>query len=74
MAKTFTVNLDEFDNVVLYEAEAGAVIPTLNLAPNVLIADPPRSGLAPAVHDAISKLQPSKSPISPAIQPPLQET
>ena len=54
----FTVNLDEFDNVALYEAEAEEVLPTMNLPTDVLIADPPRSGLAPAVHDAIANLQP----------------
>jgi 23S rRNA (uracil1939-C5)-methyltransferase len=56
----FAVNLDEFDNVVLYEAEAEAVLPSLNLSPDVLIADPPRSGLAPAVHDAIKAIQPGQ--------------
>ena len=56
----FTVNLEEFDNVVLYEAEVEEVVPTIDFAPDILIADPPRSGLAPAVHDAISKLQPEK--------------
>ncbi|MDF1520123.1 MAG: class I SAM-dependent RNA methyltransferase [Brevefilum sp.] len=56
----FTVNLDDFDNVDLYEAEAEEVLPTLNLHTDVLIADPPRSGLAPAVHDAITALQPAQ--------------
>jgi len=69
MVKTFTVNLNEFDNVILYEAESGTILPTLNLAPNVPIADPPRSGLAPEVHDAISKLQPSITPTYSATPP-----
>jgi len=56
----FAVNLDEFDNVALFEAEAEDVLPTLNLHTDVLIADPPRSGLAPAVHDAIAALQPKQ--------------
>ena len=56
----FTVNLYEFDNVALYKAEAEEVLPTLNLPTDVLIADPPRSGLAPAVHDAIGNLQPNQ--------------
>ena len=56
----FTVNLEEFDNVVLYEAEVEEVVPTLNFTPDILIADPPRSGLAPSVHDAINNLQPDK--------------
>lgn len=56
----FTVNLTEFDNVVLYEAQAEDVLPTLNIETDLLIADPPRSGLAPAVHDAIGILKPSQ--------------
>jgi 23S rRNA (uracil1939-C5)-methyltransferase len=56
----FAVNLDEFDNVILYEADAEEVLPSLNLSADVLIADPPRSGLAPAVHDAISGIQPEQ--------------
>lgn len=56
----FTVNLEEFDNVVLYEAEVEEVVPTINFTPDILIADPPRSGLAPAVHDAITALQPKQ--------------
>lgn len=56
----FTVNLEAFDNVVLYQAEVEEVTPTLNISPDVLIADPPRSGLAPVVHDAIGELQPEQ--------------
>ena len=56
----FTVNLEAFDNVVLYEAEVEEVAPTLNLSPDILVADPPRSGLAPGVHDAIGSIQPEK--------------
>jgi 23S rRNA (uracil1939-C5)-methyltransferase len=56
----FTVNLEEFNNVVLYEAEVEEVVPTINFTPDILIADPPRSGLAPAVHDAITALQPKQ--------------
>ncbi len=56
----FTINLDDFDNVVLYEAEAEAVMPSLNMNMDVLIADPPRSGLAPDVHDAIGKMLPEQ--------------
>lgn len=56
----FAVNLDEFDNVVLYEAQAEDVLPTLNLPADLLIMDPPRAGLAPAVHDALAELAPEK--------------
>ena len=56
----FVVNLDAYDNVVLYEAEAEDVLPTLNMPADLLVMDPPRSGLTPAVHDAIAKLKPKQ--------------
>lgn len=56
----FATNLDEFDNVDLYEAQAEDVLPTLDMPVDLLIMDPPRSGLAPAVHDALAKLQPAQ--------------
>jgi len=56
----FAINLDEFDNVDLYEAEAEEALPTLDLHPDVLILDPPRAGIAPAVHDALDRLQPAQ--------------
>jgi 23S rRNA (uracil1939-C5)-methyltransferase len=56
----FITNLDEFDNVVLYEAEAEAVLPKLNIPTDLVIADPPRAGLAPAVHDALAECQPAQ--------------
>lgn len=54
----FAVNLDEFDNVSLYEANAEDVLPSLEEKADLLVMDPPRAGLAPAVHDAIAKLHP----------------
>jgi len=41
----FTTNLDEFDNVSLYEAPAEEVFAHLKLKPDVIIVDPPRDGL-----------------------------
>ena len=55
----FTVNLDEFDNVELYEGEAEGVIPHLEAKPDVVLVDPPRAGLDKAVVDSILKLSPS---------------
>ena len=54
----FAVNLDEFDNVALYEAEAEEVLPALEEEVDILVMDPPRAGLTPAVHDALGKLMP----------------
>ncbi len=56
----FAVNLDEFENVSLYEAEAEEVLPALEEKVDLLVMDPPRAGLAPAVHDAIGKLNPKQ--------------
>jgi 23S rRNA (uracil1939-C5)-methyltransferase len=41
----FAANLDEFDNVELYEAQAEIVLPQLDLKPDVILVDPPRSGI-----------------------------
>jgi len=54
----FTVNLDEFDNVELYEGEAEDVIPHLETKPEIVLVDPPRAGLEKAVVDGILKLSP----------------
>jgi len=58
----FTVNLDEFDNVELYEGFAEDVLPGLvGQVANFpyVIVDPPRAGLDKAVVDGILKLSPS---------------
>jgi len=55
----FTVNLDEFDNVELYEGNAEDVIPHLEANPDIVLVDPPRAGLDKVVVDGILKLNPS---------------
>jgi len=57
----FVVNLDEFDNVELYEGLAEEVLPNLveQIAnPLYVIVDPPRAGLDKQVVDGILKLDP----------------
>jgi 23S rRNA (uracil1939-C5)-methyltransferase len=49
----FEVNLDEFDNVELYEAAAEDVLPALDLRPDVILVDPPRTGLGPPALDGL---------------------
>ncbi len=56
----FSVNLDDYDNVTLYESEAEKVLPSLDIQADILIADPPRAGLAPQVHDALDSVQPQQ--------------
>jgi len=55
----FTVNLDEFDNVELYEGNAENVIPHFEAKPDIVLIDPPRAGLDKSVVDGILKLNPS---------------
>ena len=54
----FIVNLDEFDNVELYEGMAEDVIPHLEAHPDIVLVDPPRAGLDKFVIDALVNLNP----------------
>jgi 23S rRNA (uracil1939-C5)-methyltransferase len=56
----FAVNLDEFDNVELYEAPAEEVLPGLEVSAQVAIVDPPRAGLDKRVLQAIVDLGPQR--------------
>jgi len=44
-AADFEDNLASFDNVELYEATAAAVLPHLEMRPQVAVVDPPRAGI-----------------------------
>jgi 23S rRNA (uracil1939-C5)-methyltransferase len=54
----FAVNLDEFDNVELYEGLAQEILPALKIRADVAIVDPPRAGLDKAALDALLRLKP----------------
>ncbi len=54
----FAINLDEFDNVELYEGLAEEVIPHLEAKPEIVLVDPPRAGLEKRVVDGILELRP----------------
>ena len=54
----FGINLDEFDNVELYEDFAENVLPTLNVKPDIVLVDPPRAGVEKEALDAIVKMNP----------------
>jgi len=54
----FAANLDEFDNVELYEGLADDVIPYLEAQPDIVLLDPPRAGLEKRVADGILRLNP----------------
>ena len=53
----FGVNLDEFENVELYEDAAERALPTLDISPEVVVLDPPRAGLEIGVVDALARMQ-----------------
>lgn len=54
----FAFNLDEFENVELYQGSAEQVIPYLELEPDIVLVDPPRAGLGTPVVDGLLKLNP----------------
>jgi 23S rRNA (uracil1939-C5)-methyltransferase len=54
----FILNLDEFDNVDLYEGRAEEVIPHLDVKPDIVLVDPPRAGLERGALDGILRLNP----------------
>jgi 23S rRNA (uracil1939-C5)-methyltransferase len=56
----YGVNLDEFDNVELYEATAAQVLPALKGRPDLVVLDPPRAGLEPTALEALQRLAPAR--------------
>jgi len=54
----FSVNLDEFDHVELYEGMAEDVIPHLEVEQPIVLLDPPRAGVEVRALDAIRQLSP----------------
>lgn len=53
----FAVNLDEFDDIAIYEGLAEAVLPALDIQPAVCVMDPPRAGLHPLVVDRLIQME-----------------
>ncbi len=56
----FTANLDEFDNVELYQAPAEGILAHLDIHPDIVIVDPPRSGLDKRVLEALLVMGPER--------------
>ena len=54
----FIYNLDDFDNVDLYEGRAEDVILHLEVNPDIVLVDPPRAGLERGALDGILRLNP----------------
>ena len=56
-ADDFVVNLDEFETVDLYQAKVEQVLPQLELQPDIILVDPPRSGISPQAMDGLLKMK-----------------
>jgi len=56
----FAVNLDEFENISLYEGAVEQVLPGLAVLPTLAVVDPPRAGLERAALDALGALRPGR--------------
>jgi 23S rRNA (uracil1939-C5)-methyltransferase len=54
----FVYNLDEFDNVELYQGKVEDILPVLEVKPQAILVDPPRAGLDRYVVDGILDMQP----------------
>lgn len=55
-AEDFSANLDEFDNVELYEAPVEMALPALEAKPDLILVDPPRAGLEKGAMDGLLDL------------------
>jgi 23S rRNA (uracil1939-C5)-methyltransferase len=53
----YAINLDEFDNVELYQAPVEIVVNNLKVHPNVIILDPPRAGVDRKVLDSLVSMK-----------------
>ncbi len=56
--RDFVVNLDEFENVELYEGAVEDVLPALDVRPQIVLVDPPRAGLERRALEALLALRP----------------
>jgi 23S rRNA (uracil1939-C5)-methyltransferase len=57
-AEDFVENLDEYDNVVLYQGPAEEILPMLDVQPEFVLVDPPRTGLSKDVLGRIISMLP----------------
>ncbi len=55
----FVANLDEYENVELYEDVVERVLPALDIRPDVILMDPPRAGLSKTVVSEVVRLAPA---------------
>jgi 23S rRNA (uracil1939-C5)-methyltransferase len=58
-AEDFVNNLDDFNNVDLYQGPVEDILPDLIVEPEVVLVDPPRTGLHKKVIHSLISMQPS---------------
>lgn len=56
----FAINLDEFENVELYEDAAERALPALDLKPEAVLLDPPRAGVEREALEAVVRMSPRR--------------
>jgi 23S rRNA (uracil1939-C5)-methyltransferase len=56
----FAYNLNEFDNIELYEGKAEHILPQLSRKADLVVIDPPRSGIDPKALMSIINMHPRK--------------
>lgn len=56
--ENFAANLDEFDQVELYEASAEEVLAAIDFSPEIIVVDPPRTGLSQAALNGLLRQKP----------------
>jgi 23S rRNA (uracil1939-C5)-methyltransferase len=54
----FAANLDEFDNIELYDGLAEEILPAVDYQPDLVLVDPPRAGIAFPALDALIRMRP----------------
>ncbi len=54
----FAINLDEFDNVELYQDVAENALPQLDVHPDIALVDPPRAGMVKGALQGLLRLAP----------------
>lgn len=59
-ARDYEVNLDEFDDVALYESSVEGALPYLEYKPDSILVDPPRAGLGRELTAQLAHLGPDR--------------
>lgn len=55
----FVINLDQFENVELYQGSVEKILPLLDISPEFVLVDPPRSGIKKKILERIVAMKPN---------------